>query len=87
MLIFDPVTGQWYPASSVPVPGTIRLTVVVNPNGGDDGGTQRSERGQAVEALWRVAQAMVSSQALSGSVKDRNGFTAANWNYTPTASS
>jgi hypothetical protein len=34
-----------------------------------------------------VAQAMVSSQALSGSVKDRNGFAAANWNYTPTASS
>ena len=87
MLVYDPIRGQWFPASSTPTPGTIRLTVSISPNGGDDGGTQRSERGQAVEMLWRVANAIVSSQALSGSVKDRNGVATANWSYAPTAAS
>ena len=87
MLVFDPVTGQWYPTSSVPVPGTVRLVVTINPNGANDGDTQRAERAQAVEQLWRLAQALVSTQALNGSVKDRNGVPTASWTYTPTAAS
>ena len=76
-LYFDPVRGQWFPTSSVPVPGTVRLTVTINQNvnnPGDDGGTRNAERTQAVETLARVAQAMVSSQALTGAVRDRNGL-------------
>jgi hypothetical protein len=87
MLYFDAVKGEWFPTSSVPVPGTVRLTVSISPNGGDDGGTRRSELSQAVEALYRVAQKMVSTQATTGIVTDRNGFASASWTYTPTAAS
>jgi hypothetical protein len=87
MLYFDPVSGQWYPISSTPVPGTVRATVTINPNGSDDGGTQRAERSQAVEQLYRIITAMVSTQALTGSVTDRNGVATASWTYTPTAAS
>jgi hypothetical protein len=85
MLVFDPIRGQWFPASSVPVPGTTRLTVTIDPNGGDDGGTRAAERAQAVEALWRVANALVSTQAPTGTVNDRNGAPTGHWIYTPTA--
>jgi hypothetical protein len=85
MLYFDPVKGEWFPTSSTPVPGTVRLTVAISQNGKDDGETRRAERTQAVEALYRVAYAMVSTQALTGSVTDRNGVATGSWVYTPTA--
>ena len=85
MLVYDPIRGQWFPTSSVPVPGTARLTVTIDPEGANDGGTRESERGQAVEMLWRVANALVSTQALSGSALDRNGRASGHWTYTPTA--
>jgi hypothetical protein len=87
MLVQDPISGNWFPTSSVPVPGTMRLTVTISPNGKDDGETRRAELSQAVEALYRVAQKMVSTQALTGSVLDRNGVATGHWTYTPTAAS
>jgi hypothetical protein len=84
-LYFDPVSGQWYPTSPVPNPGTVRLTVMVAADGLRDGETQRAERSQAVEQLFRVITALVSTQALSGTVKDRNGVATASWVYIPTA--
>jgi hypothetical protein len=87
MLYFDANTGQWYPTSSVPVPGTVRLQVTVSSDGLRDGETSRSQRQKAVEALYRVANVMVSTQALTGTVTDRNGAPTASWTYTPTASS
>jgi hypothetical protein len=86
-LYFDPIRGQWFPTSSVPVPGTVRLTVTITSSGSDDGETRRAERTQAVEQLYRVATAMVSTQALTGTVKDRNGMATASWTYTPTVPS
>jgi len=50
-----------------------RLTVTVDTNGVKDGETRRAEVVQAVEALERVAQALVSTHATSGTVTDRNG--------------
>ena len=85
MQVQDPITGNWFPISSVPVPGTMRLLVEIFPEGHNDGGTRRAELAQAVEVLWRVAAAMVSTQAVSGMVTDRNGLLAARWTYTPTA--
>jgi hypothetical protein len=52
---------------------------------GKDGATQRSELAQAIEALERVAQAVLTTQALSGNVSDRNGAVTGHWTYTPTA--
>jgi hypothetical protein len=86
-LYFDPVRGQWFPTSSVPVPGTVRATVTVNQHGKDDGETRNAERTQAAETLFRIASAMVSTQALTGTVTDRNGFVSGSWTYTPTAAS
>jgi hypothetical protein len=40
---------------------------------------------QAIEALERVAQAVLTTQATSGNVSDRNGAVTGHWTYTPTA--
>ena len=65
----------------------VRATVQIDQAGGNDGPTQRSELGQAVEALWRVAEEMVSTQAITGDASDRNGLSTGHWTYTPTAPS
>jgi hypothetical protein len=63
-----------------------RLTVTIDQDGLRDGQTQRAERIQALEMLWRCGQALASTTALSGDVADRNGVVTGHWNYIPTAS-
>ena len=62
-----------------------RLTVTIDANGVKDGETRRAEVVQAVEALERVAQALASTHATSGTVTDRNGVPTGHWTYVPSA--
>jgi hypothetical protein len=64
-----------------------RLSVTIDQGAaGKDGETRRAELVQAVEALERVAQQLIATQATSGNVSDRNGAVTGHWTYTPTAS-
>src|SRR5215469_3288636 len=87
MLVQDPITGIWNPISSVASPGTVRLTATVLADGSRDGGTRESERSRAVEALLKIAAALVNTQAQTGTVLDRNGVATGLWNYTPGSNS
>jgi len=87
MLVQDPITGNWFPISSVPVPGTERLTVTIQIDVAHPLPSRESEKVAAVEQVYRIAAAMVSTQSLTGTVSDRNGLTTGHWTYTPTAAS
>jgi hypothetical protein len=62
-----------------------RLTVTIDQNGKFDGETRRSEVVQAAEALERVVQQLVTSNATSGTVTDRNGAATGHWTYVPSS--
>jgi hypothetical protein len=62
-----------------------RLTITIDQNGKLDGETKRAELAQAAEATERVLQALVTTQALSGTVTDRNGTATGHWTYVPSA--
>jgi hypothetical protein len=63
-----------------------RLSVTIDQGAvGKDGETKRAELAQAVEALERVAQALMTTQATSGTVTDRNGNPTGHWTYIPSA--
>jgi hypothetical protein len=63
-----------------------RLSVTIDQGApGKDGETKRAELAQAVEALARVAQALVTTQATAGTVTDRNGAATGHWVYTPSS--
>jgi hypothetical protein len=63
-----------------------RLTVTIDQGAvGKDGETRRAELAQAVEAVERVCQALLTTQAISGSVSDRNGAVTGHWTYVPSA--
>jgi hypothetical protein len=61
-----------------------RLSVTVNTNGSNDGGSRNSECQQCADVLLRIAGMLSATQA-SGTVTDRNGF-AHSYTYSPTAS-
>jgi hypothetical protein len=50
-----------------------------------DGETQRSETVQVCEMLYRAAQLLGSTHAISGTIKDRNGNATLSYTYTPSA--
>jgi hypothetical protein len=62
-----------------------RLTVTIDQDGTRDGGTRRAEVIQAGEMLSRVAAQLISTEATTGSVLDRNGVATGHWTYFPTA--
>jgi hypothetical protein len=63
-----------------------RLSITIDQGAaGKDGETRRAEVVQAAEALARVAQQLVTSNATSGTVTDRNGAPTGHWTYTPSA--
>jgi hypothetical protein len=63
-----------------------RLTVTIDQGAaGKDGETRRAELAQAVEAVERVCQALLTTQATTGSVSDRNGAVTGHWTYVPSA--
>jgi hypothetical protein len=63
-----------------------RLTVTIDQGAaGKDGETKRAEISQAVEAVERVCQALMTTQATSGTVTDRNGAATGHWTYVPSA--
>jgi hypothetical protein len=62
-----------------------RLTVTILADGRRDGETRRAECVQAAEMLARVGEQLVNTQALSGTIVDRNGVATATYTYTPTA--
>jgi hypothetical protein len=82
----NPLTTRidWKPTVVVAAP---RLSITIFQDGTRDGETQHSELVQAAEMLWRVAQAVMTSNKLSGTVTDRNGVVTATWTYNPTAPS
>jgi hypothetical protein len=61
-----------------------RLTVTVTTSN-TDGETRRSECAAAADMLERVIQQLVSTHAVSGSIKDRNGNATATYTYTPSS--
>jgi hypothetical protein len=67
------------------MPTRLTITIDQNTTGGKDGETKRAELVQAIEAVERCAQAVLTTQATSGSVSDRNGTLTGHWVYTPTA--
>jgi hypothetical protein len=52
---------------------------------GKDGSTIRSELVQAAEQVERALQAVITTQASSGTVTDRNGAATGHWTYTASA--
>jgi hypothetical protein len=63
-----------------------RLSVTIDQGAtGKDGETRRAELVQAAEALERVIQQMVTSNATSGTVTDRNNQPTGHWTYTPSS--
>jgi hypothetical protein len=62
----------------------VRLTVTVNTSIAD-GETRRSECVAAADMLERVVQQLVSTQATSGTIADRNRNATTTFTYTPTA--
>jgi hypothetical protein len=62
----------------------VRLTVTVNTSIAD-GETRRAECVAALDMLERVGQQLVSTQATSGTIADRNHNLTATFTYTPTA--
>jgi hypothetical protein len=64
---------------------TTRLTISVDQSPGKDGETRRAELVQAAEAVERCVQQMVTSNATSGTVTDRNGIATGHWTYVPSA--
>jgi hypothetical protein len=67
------------------MPTRLSVTIDQNTTGGKDGETRRAELVQAAEALERVIQQMVTSNATSGTVTDRNGAATGHWTYTPSS--
>jgi hypothetical protein len=61
-----------------------RLTVTITTSN-TDGETRRSECVAAADMLERVVQKLVSTQATSLTINDRNGNATATYTYTPTA--
>ena len=61
-----------------------RLTVTISTSN-TDGETRRSECVAAADMLERVAQQLVSTQATSGTIADRNRNASTTYTYTPTA--
>jgi hypothetical protein len=52
---------------------------------GKDGETRRAELVQAAEQVERALQAVITTQASSGTVTDRNGAATGHWTYSPSA--
>ena len=61
-----------------------RLTVTISTSN-TDGETRRAECVAAADMLERVAQKLVSTQATSLTINDRNGNATTTYTYTPTA--
>jgi hypothetical protein len=67
------------------MPTRLSITIDQNTTGGKDGETRRAELVQAVEAVERCVQQIVTSNATSGTVTDRNGAATGHWVYTPSS--
>jgi hypothetical protein len=67
------------------MPTRLSITIDQNTTGGKDGETRRSELVQAIEAVERCVQQIVTSNALSGTTTDRNGVATGHWVYTPSS--
>ena len=61
-----------------------RLTVTISTSN-TDGETRRAECVAAADMLERVGQQLVSTQATSGTIADRNHNLTTTYTYTPTA--
>ena len=61
-----------------------RLTVTISTSN-TDGETRRAECVAAADMLERVAQKLVSTQATSLTINDRNGNASCSYVYSPTA--
>jgi len=85
----NPLTSRidWTPIQISGSTFPFLLSVTVYQNGSRDGETRHSELIQAAEVLWRVGHDVLTSNALSGTVTDRNGAVTGKWTYTPTAPS
>jgi hypothetical protein len=67
------------------MPTRLSITIDQNTSGGKDGETRRSELVQAVEAVERCVQQIVTSNATSGTVTDRNNQPTGHWTYIPSS--